>query len=141
MSQPDDKQQIRHVTLASGKTVEILQQLPLSAEPAPEPAPAPIDENTDLHMCGSCGSEMVYPLSWAEAGQTHWEILLRCPNCEWSGTGVFSQEHVERFDNELDRATAQLVDDLKALTAANNEEDVERFALALASGLILPEDF
>jgi len=34
-----------------------------------------------------------------------------------------------------------LLRDLKRLTAANMTEEIERFAAALAIGLILPEDF
>jgi hypothetical protein len=43
---------------------------------------------------------------------------------------VYDQDTVERFDEELDRGTDNLVDDLKRLTAANMEEEVERFAAA-----------
>ena len=68
-------------------------------------------------------------------------MTLRCPNCEWVGTGVFEQEVVEAFDEELDRGTETLVGDLKALIRANMEEQVERFAEALENDLILPEDF
>jgi hypothetical protein len=34
-----------------------------------------------------------------------------------------------------------LLRDLKQLTTANMTEEIERFSLALATGLILPEDF
>ena len=48
-----------------------------------------------------------------------WEVSLRCPNCEWETTDVYDQDTVERFDEELDRGTDSLVDDLKRLVAAN----------------------
>ena len=54
---------------------------------------------------------------------------------------MFDQETVERFDEELDRGTDSLVDDLKRLIHANMEEDIERFSDALAGDHILPEDF
>ena len=44
---------------------------------------------------------------------------------------MFDQETVERFDEELDRGTDQLVDDLKRLIYANMEEQIERFCEAL----------
>ena len=86
----------------------------------------------DLHVCRGCGSDLVYPLEWDEAGTTHWEVTLRCPNCEWTGTGIFDQDAVERFDEELDGGTEALVRDLKRLMRANMEDEVERFSTALA---------
>ena len=70
---------------------------------------------------------LVYPLDWEEAGATHWEVTLRCPNCEWCGTGIFEQAAVEAFDEELDRGTEALVGDLRRLVQANMEEEIERF--------------
>jgi hypothetical protein len=67
--------------------------------------------------------------------------MLRCPNCEWSGTGVFEQDIVERFDEELDRGTEALVRDLRNLMQANMEDEIERFVSALDAGHIVPEDF
>ena len=80
-------------------------------------------------------------MEWEEAGATHWEVTLRCPNCEWNGTGVYEQQVVERFDEELDRGTEALVRDLKRLMQANMEDEIERFVAALHAGHIVPEDF
>ena len=66
---------------------------------------------------------------------------LRCPNCEWTGTGVFEQDTVERFDEELDRGTEALVRDLKRMMQANMEDEIERFVHALQADHIVPEDF
>ena len=55
--------------------------------------------------------------------------------------GIFEQELVERFDEELDRGTEALVRDLKRLAHANMEDEIERFTAALEAGHILPEDF
>ena len=96
---------------------------------------------TDLHLCGTCDSGLVYPTDWDEAGLSHWEVTLRCPNCEWSGRGVYEQDAVERFDEELDRGTEALVRDLKRLMHVNMQEEIERFVAALDSGHIVPDDF
>jgi hypothetical protein len=80
-------------------------------------------------------------MEWEEAGATHWEVTLRCPNCEWIGAGVFEQETVERFDEELDRGTEALVRDLKRLMTANMEDEIDRFCRALEDDNVLPEDF
>lgn len=98
-------------------------------------------ETRELEICPSCGLDFVYPVDWATAGQNHWEVDLLCPNCEWTGSGVFGQDAVDRFDEVLDRGSRALVSDLESLTRANMEEQIERFAAALQAGLILPEDF
>ncbi len=127
--QPDHRQYVRKVTLPSGKTIEVV-----SFEQAPEPS-------GDLHVCRDCRSELVYPLSWQEADDSSWEISLRCPNCEWTLTDIFEDDAVQRFDETLDRGTESLVADLRQLARSNMEDDVERFAAALAGDHVLPEDF
>jgi hypothetical protein len=135
--QPDNTPYVRRVVLPSGKTIEVVYFGDESdvARRVPEPAAE------DLHLCGTCESELVYPVDWDEAGDTHWEVTLRCPNCEWSGTGVFEQDVVERFDEALDRGTEALVRDLKHLMQANMEDEIERFVSALRDGHIVPDDF
>ncbi len=148
---PDHRHHVRRVLLPSGKTIEVVffedrepVPAPLEAPGPPAPAQAPAEvglPTEDLHLCGSCGADLVYPVDWEEAGARHWEVTLRCPNCEWSGTGVFDQAAVERFDEELDRGTEALVRDLKRLMHANMEADIERFVEALEQDHIAPEDF
>ena len=94
-----------------------------------------------LHVCPECDSQLVMPLCWEEAGRTHWDVTLHCPNCDWVGGGVYAEALVERFDEELDRGTEVLLRDLQRLVRANMEDDVERFLAALHAGAILPEDF
>jgi hypothetical protein len=140
MSQPPQhsSHNVRRVVLPSGKTIEVdyIEEQHLASF-----APASSDQAIDLHVCAGCDSELVYPTEWEEAGPTHWDVSLRCPNCEWAGTGTFEQDVVERFDEELDRGTEALVRDLKRLMQANMEEDIERFVSALTDGHIVPEDF
>ncbi|HEU4975078.1 MAG TPA: hypothetical protein VFT50_08305 [Baekduia sp.] len=147
MSPHDPRHYVRRVVLPSGKTIEVVYfddqaaAAPVAADPTPAPAPAHEDVSSALHVCGSCHSTLVYPTEWEEAGATHWEVTLRCPNCEWAGTGIFEQEVVERFDEELDRGTEALVRDLKRLAHANMQDEIERFCQALAEDHIVPEDF
>ena len=94
-----------------------------------------------LHVCPECSSEFVQPVQWSEQADRRWKVNLRCPECEWWGDGTFSQPEVDRFDEELDRGGQALVEDLRSLTRANMEEEVERFLQALQGDLILPEDF
>ena len=134
----DHSHYVRRVVLPSGKTIEVVyfndEALPAPAERLPETV-------ADLHLCPTCESYLVYPTEWEEAGPTHWEVALRCPNCEWSSVGIFQQELVERFDEELDRGTEALIRDLKRLMHANMEEEIDRFVNAMQSDHILPMDF
>jgi hypothetical protein len=104
---------------------------------------APRTEGHDegLHVCPSCTSELVYPTDWAPAQPKSWSVDLRCPDCEWHGNGVYPQDVVDRFDEQLDLGTEQLLADLSLLTRANMEEQVDRFVTALNAGWIVPEDF
>jgi hypothetical protein len=136
MSHPNHNgQYVRRVVLPSGRAIEVVYYE--SAAPS-APAHPPLD---DLHVCPECDRELVYPVEWEESSPTHWEVLLRCPNCEWTEVGVFDQATVDRFDEQLDLGTEALIRDLKRLTRANMEDEIERFSTALGSDLILPEDF
>lgn len=94
-----------------------------------------------LHMCNQCGGRLVHPLDWAEDSPERWRISLRCPDCGRAREGVFGRALVERLDDELDRASAAMLSDLKRITHANMAEEVELFARALKLDLIGPDDF
>lgn len=104
--------------------------------PASDPHPG-----ADLTVCPRCARDLVYPTDWAPAGPYRWAVSLRCPECEWHGGGTYGQDEVDRFDEALDAGTQAVLDDLELLTRSNMEEQIERFATALAADLILPEDF
>ena len=94
-----------------------------------------------MHTCPDCSSILVQPVNWQEQSDGAWLVELRCPECEWWDCDTFSQRDVDRYDEELDRGGKELIEDLRALTRANMEEEMERFALALDSDGLLPEDF
>lgn len=95
----------------------------------------------DLHICPSCSCNLVHPLEWSPVDNENWRVELWCPNCEWADAQVHPQRVLDRFDLILDDATESLLDDLSALQRSNMEEELERFAHALACDQILPEDF
>jgi hypothetical protein len=95
----------------------------------------------DLHVCPSCNSELVYPTDWAPASNRHWQVALRCPECEWNGGGSYDQHIVDRLDEALERGTQSVLEDLTVLVRANMEDHIERFVSALSADHILPEDF
>jgi hypothetical protein len=131
---------VKRVTLPSGKSIEVLY---FADQSHPAPAADPVQPAGDqpLHVCTDCASTLVYPTDWQEAGADHWEVDLRCPNCEWRRSGVFHQSIVESFDDELDRGIDVLLSDYRALVSSNMEDEIDRFAKALDAGAILPGDF
>ena len=140
MSQSENTNYVRRVVLPSGRAIEVVyfENQPVHAAP---PAPGVAGDGSELHVCPECAKHLVYPVEWEEASSTHWEVLLRCPNCEWDTVGVYDQETVDRFDEELDHGTEALLRDLKRLTRANMEEEIDRFSSALDSDHIWPMDF
>jgi hypothetical protein len=131
---PQDGYHVKRVVLPSGKTIEVVYFD--SRGEAAEPS-----VRHELHVCQQCDSQLVYPIEWEEAGPEYWRVGLRCPNCEWTVTGVFPQDLVDLFDENLDEGTEQLVTDLKRLVRSNMSDEVERFATALQADAVLPEDF
>ena len=131
---------VKRVTLPSGRSIEVMY---FSEQPSSSTQSAPAAPTGDrpLHVCGECESSLVYPTDWEEAGAEHWDVALRCPNCEWRGSGVFHQDVVESFDDELDRGIDVLLSDYRALVSSNMEDEIDRFAKALDVGAILPADF
>jgi len=131
----DTSPHIRHQVQASdGKQMEVVYN---NRQPVSDPRYAP----EPLHVCFNCAGELVYPLDWVEEGARHWRIALRCPECEARREGVFEQTVVEQLDDELDRATSALLNDLKRITHANMADEIEFFVRALAADVIVPSDF
>jgi hypothetical protein len=132
----------KRVTLPSGKTIEVVY---FTDEIHPDgdktPVHPPAERQQDLHVCVECDSELVYPVQWEEAGSENWSVLLHCPNCDVFREGVFTQDNVELFDEELDRGADALARDYKRLMRANMADEIDRFVGALEAGAILPEDF
>ncbi len=133
---PDNHHAVKKVVLPSGKTIEIVYFA--DSDDAAVRSTAP---EIGLHVCPECACELVYPEAWEEAGDTAWELQLRCPNCEWHDRGVYEQPVVEQLDEHLDNGTQILVRDLKQLMHANMQDEVERFIVALRAGHIWPMDF
>jgi len=140
MSQPQDNSQyVRRVVLPSGRAIEVVYFD--NVTPLPERASVIDAAVVDLHVCPMCDLGLVYPTDWDEASSTHWEVALRCPNCEWSAVGLYEQAVVDRFDEQLDLGMEALVEDLHRLVQANMEAEIERFSQALGGDAIWPMDF
>jgi hypothetical protein len=96
----------------------------------------------DLHVCPECGSGLVQPTCWEQAGdRSHWRVWRRCPECEWRCQGVYSEGEIDAFDEQLDLGAHELADELRALEHANMTAMADTFATALAADLIGADDF
>jgi hypothetical protein len=137
---------VKRVLLPSGKTIEVVYFRDRAHVEQVSEAPShtedpPAEPHQQLHVCMECSSDLVYPVEWEESGTENWSVLLHCPNCDIYREGIFSQDTVEVFDEELDRGADALARDYKRLMRANMAEEIDRFAGALYSDAILPEDF
>jgi hypothetical protein len=137
----------RHqVELPGGKKIEVVyldgrdSETPVAPMPwaGDTPSTAPGEA---LHVCPHCAGGLVHPLDWIEESPARWRVTLRCPDCGELREGVFGQALIERLDDELDRATAEMLGDLRQIANANMAEEIERFVQALELDLIGPADF
>ena len=131
--------QLKRIVLPSGKTIEVVYFDQVD-RPAVSPT-APEREERELHVCEQCESDLVYPTEWEEADEHHWQVALRCPNCEHRESGIFTQDECDRFDDHLEAGTEALTRDFKRLMAANMAEEIDRFVDALDADAIQPMDF
>jgi hypothetical protein len=139
MSSSNSENKLRRRTpLPSANPIEAVYP---QTETAAVAAPGQATRSPWLHVCTSCGGELVHPLDWSEEHPDFWRILLRCPECEEIREGVFGQAAVERLDEELDRATAALLSDLRRMTHANMAQEIDFFVRALQADVIVPSDF
>jgi hypothetical protein len=95
-----------------------------------------------LHVCPQCGSGLVQPTCWEQAGDRgHWRLWRRCPECEWHCDKVHGEAEIDAFDEELDLGTRALADTLKEIEQENMRFVADTFAAALDADLISADDF
>ena len=127
---PEQQQpSVRRIVLPSGRHIEVVR----------------LGEHTQvarsLHICPECNSELVQPIDWTEAPDGHWNLILHCPNCDWSTEGRYTQHQVRELEDRLDEGLADMLRDLQRLAQANMADQVDRFVVALHADQVLPEDF
>lgn len=146
MPEPSNHRTSHRVELPGGRRIEVVYLDGCDGETPVSPMPWSGDMPTTepgeaLHVCSRCAGGLVHPLDWREETPGRWRVRLRCPDCDEQREGVFGQALIERLDDELDRATAQMLSDLRQVTHANMAEEIERFTRALELDLIGPGDF
>jgi hypothetical protein len=135
---------VKRIELPSGKVVELVY-LQTGWQDGPA-APAGEDGSQRIHvrrieLCPQCASDRVHPLDWREVEDMRWELDVRCPDCRWTGSGVYEQPEVERYDDVLLAAAGDLTEELDRVTRENMAEHLERFRAALDADAITPFDF
>lgn len=109
-------------------------------EPAPKNKTKQLGQQ--LHLCPECGSDLVQPTFWEQAGdRAHWRVWRRCPECEWFSQGVHGEDEIDAFDEQLDRGAHELSEELRALEHANMADMADAFITALDTDLIGADDF
>jgi hypothetical protein len=126
----DPKHSVRRIVLPSGRSIDVVR---FNGEDAPA--------RIGLHRCPDCASDLVQPVTWAEASEDCWELVLSCPNCRWCDGGVYTHAEVADLEERLDDGLADMLEDLQRLAKANMADEMDRFIAALRDDHILPEDF
>lgn len=95
-----------------------------------------------LHLCPDCGSGLVQPTRWEQAGpRGHWRLWRRCPECEWRCDAVHGEREIDAYDEALDNGAEALACELEALERESMRDVAEVFTTALQSDLITADDF
>ena len=107
-----------------------------------EPSRNRTKQSKDLHICPECGSGLVQPTCWEQGSdRSHWRVWRRCPECEWFCQGVYAENEIDAFDEQLDLGAHELADELRVLEHSNMAAMAETFVAALAADLISADDF
>ena len=101
---------------------------PMHPDEAPPSSMPPPSRTRTSTSAPSAAPSWSTPSQWDEAGAENWHVVLRCPDCETFREGVFAQDTVEAFDEELDARHRRADRRLRRLTRANMAEEIDRFA-------------
>jgi hypothetical protein len=97
---------------------------------------------SDLRTCPTCRQPFVAPREiLASHDDGHHVVELQCANCGWASIQLRDNLELVALDRAVDRDSAQIKAAAEALALTVELDRIERFALALNDGHILPEDF
>ena len=106
-----------------------------------KPRPVDMARKRPLLMCPECASDRACPVDWAEAGENHWWLLIRCGECEAWIQATIGNALAAALDIELDRQQRQIARALAALEAERMAADADLLAAALELDLVTADDF
>ena len=94
-----------------------------------------------LERCPGCGRDAVHPVWWEALDEEHWWIALRCGSCGARSEQLVTNAVAARFDRDLDRAQAEIVDEAKRMSLEIMSTEADALAVALERDLIGVDDF
>ena len=92
-------------------------------------------------MCPECGSDKACPMEWAEAGEHHWWLRIRCPECDAWVQATIANSLAAALDVVLNRQQAQIAAALAELEAEAMAANADLLAAALELDLVNADDF
>lgn len=98
-------------------------------------------ERAELWRCGSCGGDMVRPLTVEPGDDGMLRVERMCPECEWHDDGTFAHDQVESYHDALEEGAEEILTALRTMARLNMEDDVARIITAIRGDLIQPMDF
>lgn len=105
-------------------------------------APSCAGGREGLHVCPACRRPFVVAAGVREVVDLdNARVALHCCNCGWGATAVHHDRDLRALELHVDRSYAELLWTLELVWKANEEQAIARFAAALDSGGLLPEDF
>jgi hypothetical protein len=99
------------------------------------------DTGTQLQLCGGCGEEFVYPVTWTESGPDHWWLLLRCGACDTWRDVVTTNDAVAVFDQVLEDEIDMIRRAADRLEHESQLAEADAFGAALRLNLLTADDF
>jgi hypothetical protein len=136
MTEHQTGQRVVFSLLPDGSDAEVL----VTAQEARDLRRVPGSEAAEI-LCGSCCSDLVFPVDWQSTSETMWLVKLRCPECDAEYDEPMERWLVERFVAQLHTQKRALAGELARFTLSAFALETERFVAALNAGHIQPDDF
>jgi hypothetical protein len=110
-------------------------------EPSASKVVAEASDGRRLHVCTTCGADVVNPAHAEPLDEHRWTMLLRCGACGAMVERIVSNEAAQSYDDALNRGFDAIARALERLERENMEEWAGTFVTALGHDLIDAEDF
>jgi hypothetical protein len=109
---------------------------------------ARMDDFSSLRICPDCDCRICFESAAEPLAPDCWLVVIQCPNCWNAWTQTVGDVTLELFENALDDdtrvievAVEKLVIAVAVAESEEREEEIGRFAAALAADAIWPMDF
>ena len=96
---------------------------------------------TGLQVCIHCHADHVHPVSWNEADDAHWWMLLRCGACTEEREVTVGDDVAKRYGEDLNAAEQEIGRAAHRLDLERMAAETEIFVQALERDLVDAGDF